>query len=116
MIERTLTWEKNITMIRKNRGEISPVELHCCGTYNPIKVDIYTTHHLGHGGCVHGSGENDLGNLFASSFPHKDKKPLTHRRNYKYDSNQGVWTGPPEPSDVSEGEIPKLSVGNHGTD
>ena len=87
---------------QKNCGEISPEELHLCGTCKPIKVDVSTTHHLGNGGCVRGSGENDSGNLFALSFLQKDENPLTYCRNYKYDSNQGGCTGPPEPSDVSK--------------
>ena len=40
----------------QNRGEIPSIELLCSGTFNPIRVDIYTTHQLGHGRHVHGSG------------------------------------------------------------
>ena len=83
---------------------------------NPIIVDISTTRHLGHGGCVRGSVENDSGNLFASSFLRKDKNPLPHRRKSRYDANQDGRTGTPESSDVSKVEIPKLSVGKQVTD
>ena len=83
---------------------------------NPIRVDISATHHLGHRGCARGSGENDSGNLFVLSFLLKDKNPLTHRKNSKYDADQDGRTGPTESSDVSKGEIPKLSVVKRGTD
>ena len=79
-------------------------------------MDISTTRHLGYGRCVRGSGENDSGNLFASSFLQKDEKLLTHRRNSKYDADQGGSTGPHESSDVSSGEIPKLSAGKRMND
>ena len=72
--------------------------------------------HLGHGGRVRGSGEDDLGNLFASYFPWKDKTPLTHSRNYKYDANQDGRTGTPESSGISKVKIPKLSAGKRGND
>ena len=72
--------------------------------------------HLGHGGRVCGSGENDSGNIFASSFIRKDENPLTHRRNSKYYANQCGSTWPPESSDVSEGEILKISAGKQETD
>ena len=39
------------------------------------------------------------------------QKPLTHRRNSKYDSDQAGRTGTPEYSDVREGEITKLPEG-----
>ena len=40
---------------------------------NPSRVDISTTRHLGHGGCVHGIGKNDSENIFASYFLRKEK-------------------------------------------
>ena len=79
-------------------------------------MDIYATCHLGYRGCVDGSGEDDLGNLFVSSFPNKDKNPLTHRKSSNYDENQYVWTGTPEYSDISKVEVPKLSAGKRRTD
>ena len=57
---------------------------------------------LGHGGFVSGSGEDDLGNLFASTFLRKDKNPLTPCRISKYDSKQDRRTGTTESSDVSK--------------
>ena len=98
-----------------NRGEISTGELRHSGMCNPIRVDISRTHHLVHGRRVRGSGENDLGNLFTSSFLQKDENPLTHRRSSKYDPGQKIRTGTPESSDVSTGEIPKLQEGERGT-
>ena len=52
---------------QKNR-EISSGELRRGGACNPIRVDISTTRNLGHGGCIFGSGEDDMGNLFVLSF------------------------------------------------
>ena len=72
--------------------------------------------HLGHGRRVHGSGENDLGNLFSSYFLQKDKNPLTHRRSSKYNDGQEIRTGTPESSEVSKGELLKLPVREHRTD
>ena len=94
---------------QKNCVEIYPGDLRRSGTFNPIIVDISTTRHLIHRGCVCGSGENDLGILFSLSFLQKDENPFTHCRNSKYDANQGGWTGPPGYSDVIKGKIPKLS-------
>ena len=71
--------------------------------FNPIRVYISTTRHPGHGGGVRGGGENYSGNLFASSFLWKDKNPLTHCRNSKYNDNQYGWTWNPKSSDVREG-------------
>ena len=101
---------------QQNSGEISPVELRRSGMCNPIRVDISTLRHLGHGRCIRGGGENDSGNLFSFSFLRKDKNPLTHLRNSKYDDDQGGQTWPHESSDISEGEISKLPAGKHGTD
>ena len=50
---------------------------------NPIIVDISATRYLGHGSGICGSGEDDSGKLFASSFIRNDKNPLTHRRSSK---------------------------------
>ena len=72
--------------------------------------------HLGHGGCVCRSRENDLKNLFSSPFFWKDENTLTHCRNSKYNYNQGGRTGPHESSDISKREIPKLPAGKRGTD
>ena len=79
-------------------------------------MDISTARHLGHRGFLRGSGENDLGNLFFSSFLRKDKNPLTHSRNSNYDVDEGGRTWPPESSDVRKGEMPKLPAGKRGTD
>ena len=100
---------------KRNRGEISSGELRRSGTCNPTRVDISTSRHLGHERRVHWSGENDLGNLFLSSFLRKDENPLTHRRIYKYNAGQESWTGTTEYSNVSTGEVLKLPEGDRGT-
>ena len=64
---------------QKNSGEISPGELRHSGMFNPTQVDISIMLHLGHGRRVSESGENDSGNILASSFLHKDENPLIHR-------------------------------------
>ena len=61
----------------QRRKEIYTGELCDGGMGDPIIVHIYATRYLGHGGCVHGSGEDTLGNLFTSSFLQKDKNPPT---------------------------------------
>ena len=61
---------------QRNRGEISPGELRLSGTCNPIRIDFFSTRHLGHRRLVRGSGEDDSINLFASSFLQKDENPL----------------------------------------
>ena len=71
--------------------------------------------HLGHGGRVPRSGEIYSGNLFASSFLQKDKKPFTHHRRSKYDAGREIRTGTPESSAASKLEIPKLPSGESGT-
>ena len=78
-------------------------------------MDIYLTRHLGHGRRVCGFGENDSGNIFASSFLRKDKNPLTHRKSSKYYAGQEIWTETPESSDVSIGELIKLPAGERRT-
>ena len=78
---------------------------------NPIRVDISSTRHLGHGRRVCGSGENYLGNLFASSFIWKDENPLSYCRSLKYDAGQEIRAENPEPSDVSTVEVLKLPGG-----
>ena len=70
---------------------------------------------MGHEGCVHGSRENDSGKLFALYFLQKDKIPVTHSNNSKYDADQDERTGTPKYSDVREGEVPKLLAGKRGT-
>ena len=100
---------------QKNRGEISPGELRCSDMCNPIRVYISPTRHMGHGRRVRESGENDLGNLFASSFLRKDENPLIHRTRSKYNSGQEICTGTSESSDIIKGEILKLLVGERGT-
>ena len=72
--------------------------------------------HLVHGGCVRRSGKEDSGKYFASSFLHKYKNPLTHYRSSTYDDNQDGRTGTPEFSEISKGEVPKLSAGKRITD
>ena len=52
---------------------MSPEELRRGGTCNPIKVDISTTLHLGHGRRVHGSGGNDLETFLPRLFFGKTK-------------------------------------------
>ena len=81
---------------QQSNREISPGGLRHSGTCNPIRVNISTTRHLGNGGCVCGSGENDSGNLFASSFPRKDENSLTHSRNSNNNAALGGQTWPPE--------------------
>ena len=66
-------------------------------------MDISVTRHLGHEGCVLGSGEDNLGELFASPFLRKDKNPLAHIRSSKYNADQDRRTGVPESSDVIKG-------------
>ena len=90
---------------QQNREEIPPGELLRSGTCNPIIVDISKKLHVGHGRRVHGSGENDSVNLFASSFLQKDKNPLTPRRISKYNASQEIRNGTPESSDVITGEV-----------
>ena len=51
--EHTLTWHN-----QRNRREISPGELFRSDMCNPIRVNISTTHHLVHRGCISGSREN----------------------------------------------------------
>ena len=77
-------------------------------------MDISSTRHLGRRRLVRGSGEDDLQNLFASSFLWKDEKPLTHHMSSKYDAGQEIRTGTTEPSGISIGEIlnhPKRDCG-----
>ena len=68
-------------------------ELSLGGMNNPIRVYIYTMHHLGNVGCIRGSGEDVLGNLFASFFLQKDKIPLTCCRISKYDAGKKTRFG-----------------------
>ena len=68
---------------QQKRGEISPGELRHSGMCNTIREDISTTRHLGHIRRVLGSGENDSGDLFASSYLLKDQNHLTHFRSSK---------------------------------
>ena len=77
---------------------------------------ISSTRHLGHRILVCGSGEDDLRNIFASSFLRKDENPLPRCRNCKYDVGQEIRTGTPESSDVSTGEVIKLHTREHITD
>ena len=80
-----------------------------------VRVDISTTRHLGHGGCVCGSGEDDPGNLFSLYFIRKDKISITHCRQSKYDSCQEIWIGTPESSDTCKIKLPKFSASKCGT-
>ena len=50
--ERTLMWYKNIGAISKTMREILSGEVLHSGMHNPIRLDIFTTRHLGHGGCA----------------------------------------------------------------
>ena len=86
--ESSLTWEKNINTIRKTGGGVSLGELRRSGTYNPIRMDISSTHHLGHRRRVCGSEEYDSRNLFASYFLQKDENPISCRRSSKYHAGQ----------------------------
>ena len=63
------------------------------------------------GGCVCGSGEDDMGKLFASTFIRKEKVPLTNRRISKSDAGQEIWIGNHESSDVRKVKVPSFSVG-----
>ena len=85
MRERTLTWEKNVRLIRKTPGKYSQER------YNTVDL-----------GCVHGSGKDDLGNLFELYFFWKDKILLTHCRRAKYNFVPEIWTRTPESSDISK--------------
>ena len=73
---------------QQNRGEIPPGELRHIGAWNATRMDISSMRHLGHRRRVCGSGENDSGNLFASSFLWKYKNPLPCCRSSKYDAGQ----------------------------
>ena len=73
---------------QKNRREISSGELRRGTTCDPIRVSISTTRHLGYRGFFWGSGEDDPGNLFASSFLRKETIPLTHLSRSKYNAGQ----------------------------
>ena len=61
------------------------------------------------------SGENYLGNLFASSFIWKEENHLPHLRSSKYDACLESRNGTQEPSEVSTGEVLKLPEVDHGT-
>ena len=78
-------------------------------------MDISSTRHLGHRRLVRGSGEGDLGNLFASYFLRKDENPLSCSRSSKYDSGQEIRIGTPESSDVRSREVFKLHTREHRT-
>ena len=78
-------------------------------------MDVSKTRHLGHGGCVCGSGEYSKGNLFASSFLRKDKNHLTHCSISKYNAGQETRIETPEFSGTSKGKVPKLSAGKRVT-
>ena len=61
---------------QKNRGEISPGELRRGGMRYPTRVEISAARHLGHGGCVRGSGEYASG-FFLLRLLFGNKKPLS---------------------------------------
>ena len=55
----SVRWRGRRTLARSEKcGKISQGELRRSGMHDPIGVDISTTRHLGHGGCVYGSGED----------------------------------------------------------
>ena len=93
---------------QQNRREVSPGELRRSGTCDPTIMDISSKHHLGYRRLVRGSGEDDLGNLFSSSFIWKYENPLPRCRSSMYNAGQESGTGTPEPSDVRTGEVLKL--------
>ena len=95
-----------------NCGEISPGELRHSVTCSPIRMDISSTRHLVHRIHLRGSGGNDSGNLFASSFLQKDENPLPNSRNSKYNAGQESRTGTPEFSDISTVEVLKIPAGS----
>ena len=100
----------------KNCGEISSGELRRGGTRDPIIVDISTTRHLGHGGCISGSGEDDPENFSPLYFLQKDKIHLTHHRRSKYNDGQEIRIRTHESSDISERKLPKVSAIKRGAD
>ena len=53
---------------------------------------------------------------FCLVFSSERRNPLAHRRSYKYNAGEEIRTGNPESSDISTWEIPKLPVGERGTD
>ena len=58
-----------------------------------------------------GSGGDDLGNLFASSYLQKNNTPLTQLRSSNYDDIQEIRIGIPESSGVREQEMTKFETG-----
>ena len=79
-------------------------------------MDISSTRQVGHRRLVCGSVEDDLRNLFASSFIWKDENNLPRRRISKYNTGQEIRTGTPEFSDVSSGELLKFHMKEPRTD
>ena len=75
---------------QKNHEEISPRNLRRCDTCDLIGVDIYTTHQNKYKRIVCESGEDALGNLFASPFLRNVKNSLTCFKNSKYNFSQEI--------------------------
>ena len=98
---------------QQNRREICPGYLRRSGTYNPIRADISSTRHLGHGKCVEWIKLS--GKLFALSFLRKYENPLPNRRRSNYDAGQEIRTGTLEYSDFITIEVLKLTVGERRT-
>ena len=82
---------------------------------DPIIVDISTMRHLVYGGRICGSGEDDPGNLFASSFLRKEKITITHCRISKCAAGRESRIGDPDSSDTRKLEVSKFSVIKSGS-
>ena len=72
---------------KQNCGELSPGDLRRGGTYDPIRLDIYTTHHLGHRGEFTGV-EKMLQETLLPCPLFRKKNPLTHYMISNYDDDQ----------------------------
>ena len=82
--------------------------------HDPIREDISTTRHLGHGGAFAGV-ENMIWETFLPHIFSKKQIPLTHRRISKYHFGQEILVGTPESSDVRKIKLLKFSVSKWGT-
>ena len=93
---------------QKTAEEYSEETLCRSGTCNIIGVDISTKCHEEYGRRVRSSGEDALGNLFASPFPRNVKISITHHRNSKYNVGQEIRLGTSESHNVREQKYPSL--------
>ena len=90
---------------KQNSGELPPRKLRRSGTCNPIRVDIFTTHHKKYGMRIRRHREASSGNLFSVHFLQKIKISHTPRSNSKFDSGQEGRTGPPKYRNVWKQKI-----------